>query len=47
VLTSFKVADERRQQLNWSVRIADMDGDGLDEIVSLTDKVQILKLRPR
>lgn len=47
VLASFRVADERRQQFNWSVRIADVDGDGLDEIISLTDKVQILEFRPR
>jgi hypothetical protein len=29
----------------WEVKVADMDGDGLDEIVSLTDHVEILKLK--
>ena len=47
VLTSFKVTEERWQQLSWSVRVADTDGDSLDEIISLSDKVQILKPRSR
>ena len=29
----------------WAVKAADMDGDGLDEILSLRDNVEILKLK--
>ncbi|MCX6921957.1 MAG: hypothetical protein NT154_01870, partial [Verrucomicrobia bacterium] len=29
----------------WEVKVADMDGDGQDEIVSLSDHVEILKLK--
>jgi hypothetical protein len=29
----------------WAVKVADMDGDGLDEILSLRDNVEILKLK--
>jgi tRNA A-37 threonylcarbamoyl transferase component Bud32 len=47
VLASLKVADQRHQNMAWSVKTADMDGDGLDEILSLSDKVTIFKLRRR
>jgi hypothetical protein len=29
----------------WQVKTADMDGDGLDEILSLSDRAELLKLR--
>lgn len=32
---------------SWQVKTADMDGDGLDEILSLSDRCEILKLRQR
>jgi len=31
----------------WQVKAADMDGDGIDEILSLSDHVEILKFRPK
>jgi hypothetical protein len=29
----------------WQVKTTDMDGDGLDEILSPSDRVEMLKLR--
>jgi hypothetical protein len=34
-----------KTSFEWDVKIADMDGDGLDDIVSLSDHVEILKLK--
>jgi hypothetical protein len=31
--------------LQWQARVVDMDGDGRDEILVLTDHVEVLKLR--
>ena len=48
---SLRVVAQRRafehltQASRWEVKLVDTTGDGLDEILSLSDRVQILKLK--
>jgi hypothetical protein len=35
------------ERLSWVVRTADCDGDGIEEILSLTDRVEVFKFQPR
>jgi hypothetical protein len=43
----YHFADKSPAGLGWAVKTADMDGDGLDEILSLSDRIEVLKLRGR
>jgi len=45
VVARYQVAKHVGQPFNWTVIAADVDGDGHDEILSLTDKATILKRR--
>jgi predicted Ser/Thr protein kinase len=45
VRARYPVAGKKPPEFLWKVQLADLDGDGVDEILSLTDHVEILKLR--
>jgi hypothetical protein len=45
-IARYPVAQNVSGPSNWRGQLADMDGDGLDEILSLSDRVEVLKLRP-
>jgi len=45
ILAAKTIFEKLTQSDGWSAKLADMDGDGLDEILLLSDRVQILKLQ--
>jgi len=43
VIARYPVAKDIGEPFNWQIVAADVDGDGYDEILSLTDRVTVLK----